>query len=100
LNDPRVLFVKYEELLPKPSSGLTRMFDFLGFDCDQVSTMSKSINPNKMNRWKQTLTQSQISMFEGVVFDALTFFDFEIMSKVRSDISWYHKLSYQNTSSI
>lgn len=83
LANSQILLVKYEELLSQPSIGLKRIFEHLDFDCTDLETLSSKINPQRMNRWKQTLSPMQIKTFEAVAYDCLKKYGYEILNEPR-----------------
>lgn len=94
LDSPQILTVKYEDLLSKPQDGLQRILNYLDFDAVNVEYLSNDINPQKMNRWKFTLTARQIETFEAVAYDCLQKYGYEIQNKARPVVSKPLQLGY------
>lgn len=95
LNDPRVLLVKYEDFLSEPHKYLLNIFNFLNFECTDIEYLTSKINPQKMNRWKQTLTCNQVNTFEAIAFDCLKNYGYETQNEVRPQISAIKKAFYK-----
>jgi hypothetical protein len=94
LSDKRVLLVKYEELLTNPERGLKNIDDFLDIECERLDKYVASINKQKMNRWRQTLSDRQIRTFEAVAFDCLKHYGYETQSQSKPRLYWYEKRFY------
>jgi hypothetical protein len=95
LNDSRVLLVKYEDFLSEPHKSLLDIFNFLNFECTDIEYLTSKINPQRMNRWKQTLTRKQIKTFEAVAFDCLKIYGYETQSGFSPQISSIEKALYK-----
>jgi hypothetical protein len=94
LNDRRVLRVKYEDLLTTPNEGLTGIFNFLEFSCDNVEELAARINPAKMYQWKKKMNKREHRVFESVAFDCLTKFGYQTVNAVKPNIPWYEVAYY------
>jgi hypothetical protein len=94
LNDKRVLLVKYEDVLSSPKEGLSKIFKFLHFNCTNIETLSSAIDPQKMNRWKQTLSRRQINTYEAIAFECLKKYGYETNAYSQNKISWVWKIIY------
>jgi len=95
LDDPRVLRVNYEDLLTTPNEGLTEIFSFLEFFCDNVEALAACINPAKMYQWKRSMSKRQLKVFESVAFDYLIKFGYQTACSVKPSLSWYEVAFYQ-----
>jgi hypothetical protein len=95
LNDHRVLRVKYEDLLTTPNEGLTEIFNFLEFSCDNVEELAARINPAKMYQWKKKMNKRQHRIFESVAFDCLTKFGYQTVNAVKPNLPWYEVAFYR-----
>lgn len=68
IDDRQVFTVRYEEFTREPVGHLGSVFDFLGVPVanDQLVKMSSGVSDRSVGKWKQQLTDSQISAIESV----------------------------------
>lgn len=72
--DPKsFLSIRYEKLLSEPEVYLRELLSFLEYSApeDQIDQMASKVRSNNMNKWKTTLSESSIRIFEQTAGDVL-----------------------------
>lgn len=81
--------------MSNPETHLLNIFNFLNFECADTQSLTTKINPQKMNRWKKTLTTRQIKIFEAVAFDCLKKHGYETQNELKPHIYAIEKTFYK-----
>ncbi len=79
-NNNQLFEVKYEDLLSSPKEITKALYDFLGipFPENLLKPLIEKINISNYNKWKSSMPENEIKIFESVAFKTLTNFGYEV----------------------
>ena len=75
----QLLELRYEDLLDKTEEYVAQFYEFLGepYDSAKLSPLISTVKGGNYNKWKESLTSQQISLFDKVAANTLNRFGYE-----------------------
>ena len=97
--DGRLLYIKYEELLDNPKEECSKIYNFLDDDIENYSDVvneliNKTITGNYF-KWKNKMTEQQISTYDAIAKTTLAAHNYEFNSQAKQPsfvLAKYYKL--------
>lgn len=80
----RLLSIRYENLLEAPEPILQRLLEFLEYQAtnEQIEQMASRVRGNNSNKWKTTLSEKSIQIFERTAGDVLRKLGYETSAEL------------------